>query len=135
FSAMMWRLAQRLGRRWFFAVALYAILFVLVTTALGLPLAFYEGYIREHAYGLSNQTLGKWVGDTLKTVLISCAAAALLLWIPYSIVRKSPRRWWLYTSLAAVPLFMLFLLIGPLWIAPLFNHFGPMKDKALEARI
>jgi Zn-dependent protease with chaperone function len=27
------------------------------------------------------------------------------------------------------------LLIGPLWIAPLFNHFGPMKDKALETRI
>jgi Zn-dependent protease with chaperone function len=27
------------------------------------------------------------------------------------------------------------MFIQPIWIAPLFNDFGPMKDKALEARI
>ena len=27
------------------------------------------------------------------------------------------------------------LLVAPIWIQPLFNKFGPMKDKALEAQI
>jgi Zn-dependent protease with chaperone function len=47
----------------------------------------------------------------------------------------SPRRWWLWTGLAAVPFIVLMLLIAPIWIDPLFNKFGPMKDEALEAQI
>ena len=27
------------------------------------------------------------------------------------------------------------MLVSPIWIDPLFNRFGPMKDKALEAKI
>ena len=30
-----------------------------------LPLAYYQGFVRQHAYGLSNQTLGKWISDSL----------------------------------------------------------------------
>ena len=29
----------------------------------------------------------------------------------------------------------LIILVSPIWIAPLFNDFGPMKDKALETEI
>ena len=60
---------------------------------------------------------------------------ALFLWVPYLLLRKSPRRWWLYTAMAAVPFLCLTLLIAPVWIDPLFNTFGPMKNKALETRI
>jgi STE24 endopeptidase len=35
----------------------------------------------------------------------------------------------------ALPFYLLILLVVPLWIAPLFNKFGPMKDKALEAEV
>jgi len=34
-----------------------------------------------------------------------------------------------------VPFIIVGNLVAPIWIAPLFNKFGPMKDKALEARI
>ncbi|HEY7444831.1 MAG TPA: M48 family metallopeptidase, partial [Vicinamibacterales bacterium] len=49
--------------------------------------------------------------------------------------KKSPSRWWLYTGLAAVPFLVLIIFVQPIWIDPLFNRFGPMKDKALEAQI
>ena len=55
--------------------------------------------------------------------------------MPYLLLRKSPRRWWLYTSLLAVPFMFLAMLIAPIWIDPLFNRFGPMQDKTLEAKI
>jgi len=102
---------------------------------LDLPLAWYAGFVREHAYGLSEQTAAKWWSDELKGLALGCVFTALILWFPYLLLRKSPRRWWLYTGLASVPLLVLLLFVTPLWIEPLFNHFGPMKDKALEADI
>jgi STE24 endopeptidase len=135
FSARMRTWATRLGRRWLFVVALYFVAFSLVMVLVNLPLAYYEGYVREHAYGLSNQTLGKWVRDTLTQVLVGTIAGVLFLWVPYLLLRKSPRRWWLYTSLALIPFLLLMILVKPIWIDPLFNKFGAMKDRSIEAQI
>jgi Zn-dependent protease with chaperone function len=42
-------------------------------------------------------------------------------------MRKSPRRWWLYFWLAALPLMFFFFFISPWFIDPLFNHFEPLN--------
>ncbi len=134
-SARMRDAARRVGRNWFFTIAIYGILFTLVMTVLSLPLDYYEGFVRPHAYGLSDQTVAKWWSDEIKGVIVGCIGIALFLWIPYLLLRKSPRRWWLYSGLAAFPLLVLLLFITPIWIEPLFNKFGPMHDKALESQI
>jgi STE24 endopeptidase len=135
FSARMRDAARKVGRNWFFTVVLYGILFTLVTAVLSLPLDYYSNFVRPHAYGLSDQTAAKWWSDAIIGLVIGCVAMALLLWIPYLLLRKSPRRWWLYSGLAALPLLILLLLITPIAIEPLFNKFGPMKDKVLESQI
>jgi len=135
FSARMRDLARRIGRKWFFVIAVYFVLFSLVSFVLTLPWAYYTEFVRQHAYGLSNQTLGKWASDTVKGLLVGLVAGALFVWVPFLLLKKSPRRWWLYTSLAAIPFIVLMLLVTPVWIEPLFNDFGPMKDKALETDI
>ena len=134
-SARLRDVARRVGRNWFGTIVVYLTLFMLLTFALGLPLSYVAGYARPHAYGLSNQTLGKWWGDELKGLAVSVVAGSLLLWLPYLLVRKSPKRWWLWTSLLAIPIAAFFILIAPVVIDPLFNTFGPMKDRELEARI
>ena len=134
-SARLGRLAQRGGRRWLPTVALYALLFTLLTALLTLPLAYYAGFLRQHEYGLSNQSFGRWLEDWVKGMLVSGIGLSLVLWIPYLLLRRSPQRWWLYAGLAAIPITTLLLVITPIWVDPLFNEFGPMKDKALEARI
>jgi Zn-dependent protease with chaperone function len=134
-SATLRNWSQRIGRKWFFTLVIYFVLFNLITSVVDLPRAYYEEFVRQHAYGLSNQTLAKWWGDTLKSFGVSCIVGALVLWVPYLLLRRSPRRWWLYTGLALVPFIVVGNLVAPIWIAPLFNTFGPMKDKALEARI
>ncbi|HEU5040498.1 MAG TPA: M48 family metallopeptidase [Gemmatimonadales bacterium] len=136
FSARLRRLASRLGRgRWLPTVAIYGALFMVVMSVLYLPLAWYAGFVRQHAYGLSTQSAGQWMGDWAKGVAVGAVVAALVLWIPYRLLRASPRRWWLWSGLAALPLGVLALLVGPVWIAPLFDDFGPMHDRPLEARI
>jgi len=135
FSARLRNWAGRIGRRWFFIVVVYFVLFELLTTLVGLPLSYYSEFVREHAYGLSNQTFGKWSGDALKALVVQCLFGAPVVWLMYVFLRKSPRRWWLYVGLGTVPLFCLFLLIVPIWVQPLFNKFGPMKDAALESKV
>ncbi|HMJ86275.1 MAG TPA: M48 family metallopeptidase [Vicinamibacterales bacterium] len=134
-SASLRNAARRIGRNWFFTIVVYFALFTVVTTIVDLPLSYYTEYVREHAYGLSNQTFGKWFGDTLKSLAVACIVGALVMWVPYLLLRKSPRRWWLYTAIALVPFIVLANLVAPIWIAPLFNKFEPMQDKALEQKI
>jgi STE24 endopeptidase len=91
--------------------------------------------VRQHAYGLSTQTFGKWLSDWIKGAGISALGLALVLWIPYLLLRRSPRRWWLWAGLATAPIATFVLVVSPLWIDPLFNDFHRMEDRALEARI
>jgi STE24 endopeptidase len=79
FSARMRNLAQRVGRKWLFVVVVYTMLFTLVSFVLDLPLSYYTEFVRQHAYGLSNQTLAKWVGDTLKSLMISLVMMSIVL--------------------------------------------------------
>ena len=134
-SARMRDWSARVGRKWFFVIALYFAVFSILTFVIDLPRAYYEEFVRDHAYGLSNQTFQKWFSDSLISLVVGIVGGTLFLWIPYLLLRKSPRRWWLYTGLAAVPFLLLLIVVKPIWIDPLFNTFGPMKDKALETRI
>ena len=135
FSARMRNVAVWIGRKWFFVIVVYWVLFMLVTFLLDLPLSFYAGYIRQHAYGLSNQTLTKWATDSLLGILVTCVFGAVFLWVPFLLIKRSPRRWWLYTGLLIYPFTFFVLFIVPIWVDPLFNDFGSMQDKALEAKI
>ena len=135
FSARIRTWAQAIGRKWFFVVGLYFAIFSVISFLIDLPLTYYQGFVRQHAYGLSNQTLGKWVGDSLIGLAVGLVIGFLFLWVPYLLLKRSPRRWWLYTGLLMIPFLVLMILVQPVWIDPLFNKFGPMKNKALEANI
>ncbi len=134
-SARIRNWAQRIGRKWFFVIGIYFAIFTIITFVIELPIDYYQSFVREHAYGLSDQAFGKWAGDELKGLLIGIVAGVLLLWVPYLLLKKSPQRWWLYTGLLTIPFLFFIIMIQPVFIDPLFNDFGPMKNKALEAKI
>jgi Zn-dependent protease with chaperone function len=114
---------------------LYVAAFVVLTSLATVPLDFYQSFVREHAYGLSNQTLGKWLGDSVKALVLSSLVAPLGALFLYWLVRRSPRHWWLWSTAAALPLLAFIYLVVPIWISPLFNKYGPLDDKTLEASI
>jgi Zn-dependent protease with chaperone function len=124
-----------IGRTLYFIVGVYFAIFLFINFAIDLPLSYYRGYVRQHDYGLSNQTFGKWFGDEIKGLMLGVVAGFLFLWILYLLLKKSPRRWWLYTGLLAIPFLILAILVQPIWIDPLFNKFEPMKNKELEGKI
>jgi Zn-dependent protease with chaperone function len=134
-SAKIRNWATGLGRWWFFIIAVYFIIFSLADYVIRLPWSYYAGFLRDHAYGLSNQTLQKWITDSALGLMVGIVMGVLFLWVPYLLLKKSPQRWWLYTGILVVPFLFFQMLVSPIWIAPLFNDFGPMENKELEAKI
>jgi STE24 endopeptidase len=135
FSARIRNTARQVGRWWLPTIILYFIVYEVLTYLIDWPLNFYEGFLRQHAFELSNQTLGKWLGDSLKGLMVTLVAGCLFLWVPYLLLRLSPRRWWVYTGILYIPFAFFVALITPIWVEPLFNDFHEMKDRALEAKI
>lgn len=134
-SGKLSHFAARVGRNWYFTLVVYLALFIAIYQLLNLPLDFYASYIREHQYGLSTQPLGRWFGNYGKGFLVAFIAASLFVWIFYLLLKKSPKRWWFYSSLASVAILFTMMFVQPIWIDPLFNRFGPMKNKELEGQI
>ena len=135
-SAWLRTIAAGLGHgRFYPTLVIYLALLSVLMFVVQLPLSFYVGYLRERAYGLSSQRLGKWISDALKGLVVGVLLGAAVLWVPYLLLRASPERWWLWTGALALPFFALILLVTPVFVAPLFNKFGPMRDKALEQQV
>jgi STE24 endopeptidase len=134
-SSRIRRFASSQGRPWVVTIAIYAVLFLSLEFLLNLPYRYYMGFVRLHEYGLSVQSFGRWLSDSLKGLAVEMVGAVLFLWVPYFLMARSPKRWWLYTGLLILPFAGFSALIAPVVIDPLYNSFGPMKDKRLEAKI
>ncbi|HJQ98513.1 MAG TPA: hypothetical protein VJ826_09370, partial [Candidatus Polarisedimenticolaceae bacterium] len=96
--------ARAVGRTRFGTIVVYVVLYILLMSIVGFPLSYYAGFTRPHAYGLSNQALSKFLGDEAKALGISFVAGALLAWLLYALIRKSPERWWLWCGLLSIPI-------------------------------
>lgn len=125
---------QRLPRRWLRTLA-FAAGYLLLAWGLSLPLDIYEGYLREHAYGMSNQTFGAWLSENLTSLGLSVVFGSLIILAFYAAVRRAGRSWWAWgTGLAAVFL-MIGIFAGPVLISPLFNKSTPLPAGPIRTAI
>ncbi len=135
FSAKLRNGAQKLGRKWIFIIFFYYALYASVVFAIYLPINYFQGFLRAQAYGLSNQSLLEWFVFNMRSLFISMIRGGFILCGLYLILRLSPRRWWIYAGVAAIPLYFFLNLVHPIWVAPQFNTFTPLENKALEGAI
>lgn len=113
----------------------YAVAFILIAFLLQFPLSVYEGYFREHKYELSTQTFGSWLRDQLVGLGVTVVLGAVALTILFAIVRRLGKNWWVWGAVASVVLLVVAVLIAPVYIAPLFNTYTPMKDAKMKESI
>lgn len=127
-------IAERVSSKRVLQALIFAPLVTLAIDILTLPTGIYGNWI-ERAYGLSVQGWGSWFWDWTKGEMISMVLSFVLVWILYSVIRKSPARWWFYFWLASLPLIVTLIFLQPLVIDPLFHKFEPLqtKDPALTA--
>jgi STE24 endopeptidase len=117
--------------------AIYWVGFLVAVTVLMLPSSIWTGFLREHEYGLSNETFAAWLVDRGKGLAVGIVAGGLAVAAIYAVVRRTGRRWWLWASGVAVAFAVVGLTITPVFLAPIFNRYerledGPVRESVLR---
>lgn len=133
-SARLRDLAERRIKRTRLVPAFYGALFTLVSFVLFLPWSIYTGFVREAQYGLISQTFGAWLIDQLKLLGVSLVVNALLFTAIYAVIRRFRRGWWAIGTGVVIGFLTIGLLLGPVFIEPMFNRYtempaGPLRDR------
>lgn len=103
-------------------------LLVLANDLLSLPLGIYGQHL-ELAFDQSVQSWPSWLWDWAKGEFLAIVLSIVLAFILYGVIRRSPRRWWFYFWLAALPILFTVMFLEPIVIEPLFFKFEPLAQK------
>ena len=107
----------------------------LVLRMIELPFDYTRAFVIEERFGFNRSTLKIWVTDQLKSGLLSVVLFSLLLSLVLWTISSSPRFWWLWGSLIVSCIQLVLALLYPVFIAPLFNKFEPVRDELLAVEI
>jgi STE24 endopeptidase len=100
--------------------------YLLVSTVLTLPWTIYASWFRETGYGRTSQPIGDFLFQAGLSTLVSSLIAALFLTGVYWLMRKTGRRWWLWSSGLFAAGLAFIILLSPVLIEPLFNKYEPV---------
>lgn len=117
--------AERVSRIRFIQAIVFVPLVMFTFQLLKSPLDAYRHHL-DVKYEISVQGWGSWAWDWTKGELIGLIFASILVYILYGVIRRSPRRWWLYFGLASVPILIFLMFISPVIIEPLFYKYNPL---------
>ena len=126
---------ETLKPRWIQGIGFFGMVLVILAVA-DLPL----GVIAHRAslkYHVSVQGWGPWFVDNAKGLGVSLAlgipVALFLNWV----VRRSPRRYWIWVWFISLPLILIGTFLEPVVIDPIFNKYSPLDatHPALVAKL
>jgi len=107
---------------------------LLLMSAIGLPLSLYRTFGIEARFGFNRTTLGIFVADLLKGLVLSLVLGAPLLYVILFLMDRAGQLWWLYAWVVWVAFTLFVTWAWPTLIAPLFNKFTPLSDETLKQR-
>jgi STE24 endopeptidase len=122
------------GSEWL-SVLIYVFIIGAIFRLVDLPLGFYSGYILEHQFGLSRETVGGWIKDHLKALAVSVPLAAAAIELVYLLLRVQPDLWWVYASVGFILFVVLMANLAPVLLLPLFFKFKPVDSPDLQNRV
>ncbi len=115
-----------------------ALVYLIITAAhicVSFPLSFYSGHVLEHRFGLSHQTLARWLLRYAKRNLLTVAFGLVMFTGLYWVIWLTGAWWWLA---AAGVFFVVSVIIGqlmPVLILPLFYKIERLEDPQLAERM
>lgn len=112
---------------WFRSFAISAAYLVLSSLLL-LPWTLYADWWREVAYGKTNQPLSDFLSQGFVMLIISSLFGGLFLSGIYFCIRRLGTYWWAWSGGVAAVAVTSMMLIGPIWIEPLFNKYTPLPQ-------
>jgi STE24 endopeptidase len=120
--------AEGASRRRLPQAAIFVVLFGLTNDLANLPFGIYGQHV-ELKFEQSIQSWPSWFWDWTKGEALEFLLAIALVMILYAVIRRSPKRWWLYFWLAMLPIVFGIMLVEPVLIEPLFYQFDPLSKR------
>lgn len=109
--------------------------FNIITTALNLPISYYNNFVVEEKFGFNKQTVKLWVTDMLKGQALMVVLGAPLLSGFLAIVQKTGNSFFYYLWLFSIVVQVFAITIYPIAILPLFNKLSPLQDGSLKTSV
>lgn len=117
------------------AVVVFLAAIGIIQSAITLPVGFISGYIVEHRYNLSNQTVGRWAWERLKGLLVAAPLAVVVVLVLYFCLTTYGDGWWLPVGAVLAFFSIVLARLVPTFILPLFYTFTPIEEGSLKERI
>lgn len=102
--------------------------YLALSSLLMLPWTLYSDWWREASYGKTSQTLGDFLSQGSMSLAISSALGALFFSGIYFFIRRVGKNWWAWSGGLTAASITAMMLIGPIWIEPLFNNYTPLPQ-------
>jgi STE24 endopeptidase len=102
--------------------------------AIEIPLDFWSGYLIEHRFGLSTQSLWGWVKKRVKGYLLGGPLGLALLAGLYALLWTAGAWWWLWAAAGWLLLTLVLGRILPVVVLPIFYKVTPLEDAGLLER-
>jgi Zn-dependent protease with chaperone function len=119
----------------FVQTVIYGGIYTVFSFVLSLPISIYQGFFREHQYGLATQSFGPWFSEHLIGLGVGVIMGGLFIGIIYAVIRKTRDHWWIWASGVTIVFLMIGIMLSPVFIEPLFNEYTPLDDPAIEQPI
>jgi STE24 endopeptidase len=126
-SAKFRNWAEAASPRRFIQALVFIPLLLVTNDLLYLPANIYGQHL-ERKFDQSIQSWPSWFWDWTKTEFITLVCAVPLAWLLFAVIRRSPRRWWLYFWLATLPIIVTVMYLEPMVIEPMFYRFEPLQS-------
>lgn len=134
FSTRLDKWGRMSWKRQFVQTGAYVFWLSLLLFVAFLPLSYLR-YKISLSYGISTQVFSSWMKDQLIEFWVNFGMTAIVVMVLYWLIRKSPKRWWLFGWLLSIPFTVFVMFIQPVVIDPLYNDFYPLQNKELEEKI
>lgn len=113
----------------------YVVIVSIIYTLFFLPLNFYEGYILEHKFMLSNQSLGDWIKNSLKAFGVSLVLSLIIIEITYLLLRQTGSYWWIWAGCFWIFFSIILNHLAPILLIPIFFKLTPLDNPELVEKL
>lgn len=108
---------------------------MLVLSVPNLPFSWWSTFRIEQKYGFNRSTIGLWISDLLKGLVLSAALGIPILAGLFAIILALPTTWWIWAALALIAVQLLLMILYPRLILPWFNKLSPLPEGELKDRL
>ena len=102
--------------------------FIFLSSLLMLPWSIYSDWWREVSYGKTSQPIEDFLSQGGISLLLSSLLGGLFFSGIYFFIRRVGQFWWAWSGGLTAVFISTMMLLGPIWIEPLFNKYTPLPQ-------